>query len=188
MFVKMSLRDRVICFADFAGMTLLFCLPYANSLPPMAPFLFLQPVPNCFPRVCLRTIFAAVLKVFLPLTTSANSGTATSNKSAPTRFADGTIYLRKNWIAVLPITCEVHQILVHLVDQHLYRMEALVVLEQPSCNVFYVRNECWKLFWKSKQDEWYRQIQTVFFHRSCLSSQYEHYEKNFWAAVWIAGC
>ena len=38
------------------------------------------------------------------------------------------------------------------------------------------------------QDEWYRQIEKVFFPRSRLSSQYEYYEKNFWAAVWIAGC
>ena len=27
-----------------------------------------------------------------------------------------------------------------------------------------------------------------FFHRSCLSSQCEYYEKIFWAVVWIAGC
>ena len=43
--------------------------------------------------------------LFLPLTTYAVSGTANSNKSAPTRFAAGTIYLRKNGIAVLAITC-----------------------------------------------------------------------------------
>ena len=93
MFVKMSLRDRLIRFADFVGMTLLALR-----------FLRL-PSPNCFLRVYLPTLFAAVLKFFLPLTTSAISGTANSNKSAPTRFAAGTIYLRKNGIAVLPITC-----------------------------------------------------------------------------------
>ena len=43
-------------------------------------------------------------------------------------------------------------------------------------------------FWTSEQDEWYRQIQRVFFCRLCLSSQCEYCEKNFWAAVWIAGC
>ena len=31
---------------------------------------------------------------------------------------------------------QVHRILVHVVNQHLYRMESLLVLKQPSCNVF----------------------------------------------------
>ena len=98
MFVKMSLRDRLVCFADFVGMNLVACRL------PIAPFLFLLPLPNCFLTVCLPTLFAAVFKLFLPLTTSAYSGTANSNKSAPTRFAAATIYLRQNGIAVLPIT------------------------------------------------------------------------------------
>ena len=92
MFVKRSLRDRVICFAVFVGMTLL-----ALRL--------LLPLPNCFLRVCLPTLFAALLKFFPPLTTSAISGRAKSNKSEPTHFAAGTVCLRKNGIAVLPITC-----------------------------------------------------------------------------------
>ena len=92
MFVKMSLRDLLICFADSVGMILLAVL-------------FLLPLPNCFLKVCLPTLFAAVLKFFLPPTTTAISGTAISNKSAPTRFAAGTKDLRKNGIAVLPITC-----------------------------------------------------------------------------------
>ena len=99
MFKKMSLRDRLIGFVDFVGMTLLellFLLP---------PVLLRIPPPNCFLEVCLPTLFGAVLIFFLPLTPSAISGTANSNKSAPTRFAAGTIYLRKIGIAVLPITC-----------------------------------------------------------------------------------
>ena len=92
MFVKMSLRDRLICFADFVGM-------------PLLAVFFLLPLPNCFLRVCLPTLFAAVLKFFLPLTTSAISGTANSNKSAPTRFTAGTIYLRNIGSTVLPKTC-----------------------------------------------------------------------------------
>ena len=123
MFVKMSLRDRLTCFVDFVGMNLLALL-------------FPLPLPNCFLRVCLPTLFAAVFKIFLPLTTSAISGTANSNKSAPTRFAAGTIYLRKNGIAVLPITCASAPKPVHVVDQHLYSMESLLVLKQPSCHVF----------------------------------------------------
>ena len=123
MFAKMSLRDRLICFAEFVGMTLLAVF-------------FLLPLPNCFPRVCLPTIFADVLKFFLPLTTSAISGGAILNKSAPKRFAAGTIYLRKNGTAVHPIIVQVHRIPVHVVDQHLYRMRSLTVLKQPSCKVF----------------------------------------------------
>ena len=92
MCVKMSFHDRLICFADFVGMTLLAVL-------------FLLPLPNCFLRVCLPTLFADVLKLFLTLTTSAIVGTAVSNKSAPTHSAAGTIYLRQNGIAVLSITC-----------------------------------------------------------------------------------
>ena len=91
MFVKMSHRDRLDCLVDFVGVILLCLLRL--------------PSPSCFLRVCFPTLFAAVLKSFLPLTTSAISGTANSNKSAPTRFAAGTTYLRKNGIAVLPITC-----------------------------------------------------------------------------------
>ena len=91
----MSLRDRLVCFADFVGMNLLAL----RFLLPTAPFRLRLPSPNCFLKVCLPTFFAAVLKFFLPLTTSAISGTANSNKSAPTRFAAGTIYLRKNGIA-----------------------------------------------------------------------------------------
>ena len=96
MFVKMSIRDRLDCLVDFVGMILLFLLPSVRLR---------LPSPNCFLRVCFPTLFAAVLKFFLPLTTSAISGTANSNMSAPMRFAAGTTYLRKTGIAVLPITC-----------------------------------------------------------------------------------
>ena len=58
-----------------------------------------------FLRVCLPLVFAAVLKLFQPLATSANFGAATSNKSALMRFAAGTIHSRKNGIAVLLGTC-----------------------------------------------------------------------------------
>ena len=97
----MSLRYRLICFADFVGMTLLALL---FLLPPV---LLRLPSSNCFLKVCLPTLFAAVLIFFLPITTSAISGTANSNKSAPTCFAAGTIYLRKNGIEVLPKTCAI---------------------------------------------------------------------------------
>ena len=86
--------------------------------------------------VCLQTLFLAVLNNFLPLTISAISGTAKSDKLAPTRFAAGTIYSRKNEVAVLPNTSESAQNPFHAVNQYLYSFEFLFVLKQPSCNVF----------------------------------------------------
>ena len=93
------------------------CFPYANSLPPTAPYrlqlpstygsLLQLPCPICFFRVRFPTLFAADLKDFLQLISSPISGAANSNKSAPTRFAAGTIFLRKNGIAVLPIACAI---------------------------------------------------------------------------------
>ena len=89
MFVEMTLRDQLICFADFAGMTLL-----AVSI--------LLPLPNCFLRICLPKLFAAVLKFFLPPTTSSISGSANSNRSAPTCFALGR-YIYAKWKGSSPI-------------------------------------------------------------------------------------
>ena len=121
MFVKMSLRDRLICFADFVGMTLLALR-----------FLWL-PSPNCFLRVCLPTLFAAVLKFFLPLTTSAISGTASQHLRV---LQLGRYIYAKMELQFSQQLVQVHQIPVHVVDQHLYSMESLLVLKQPSCNVF----------------------------------------------------
>ena len=70
----MSLRDRLDCLVDYVGMILL-CL---------------VPLPNFFFRVCFPTLFAAVLKVILPLITSPISAAANSNMSSPMRFAAGT--------------------------------------------------------------------------------------------------
>ena len=92
MFVRTSPRDRRIRFVDFVGMILLTVF-------------FPLPLLNCFLRVCLPTLFETVLKFFLPITTSETSDTANSNKSAPTRFSAGTMYLRKNETAVLSKIC-----------------------------------------------------------------------------------
>ena len=126
MFVKLSLRDRLDCLVVFVGIILLAVF-------------FLLPSPNCIFRVCFPTHFAAVLKFFIPLTTSAISGTANSNKSAPTRFAAGTIYLRKNGIAVLAITCARAQVPFPSVFQPLYSMEFQLVLKQPPCSIVCVK-------------------------------------------------
>ena len=84
----MSLLDRQLRFKLLTGM-LFFCLP----------------PPSYFLNVCLPTLLAAVLKFFFPLTTSATSGTANSNKSAPTRFTAGAIYFLKKGMADVPKTC-----------------------------------------------------------------------------------
>ena len=76
----------------------LCCKDYASSF-------FLPPLPSCFLRVCLPTLFAAVSKCFPPLTTSAIFDAANSNISAATCFAAGTVYFHKNGIAFLPFTC-----------------------------------------------------------------------------------
>ena len=138
MFVKISLRDRLDCLVDFVGMILLCFLAVRLWLPSLSP--------SCFLRVFFPTLFAAVLKFFLPLTTSAISGTANSNMSAPMRFAAGTTYLRKKGTAVLPITCARAPNPLPSVFQPLYNMEFLLVLKQPSCSIVCVKNECWTLF------------------------------------------
>ena len=125
MFVKMSLRDRLDrldCLVDFVEMILLRLLP----------------LPNCFLRVCFPTLYAAVLKFFLPLTTSAISGTANSNKSAPTRrhiYAKMEMQFSQYFV-------QVHRILFPSVFQPLYCMEFLLVLKQPPFSVVCVKNEC----------------------------------------------
>ena len=149
-FVKMFLRDQLACFADFVELTLL------------AVFLLL-PVPTCFLTVCLPTFFAAVLKLYLLLTTTSVSGAANSNQSAATRFPTRTINLL-NWsIAGLPISCA-------RTANHLPRCSSLSLLngistcsKHPSCSVFFGRNEWWILSQTSKQDECYRSIQKFFF-------------------------
>ena len=88
MFVRMSLRDRLDCLLDFVGIFLLCLLP----------------LPNSFFKVCFPKFLEVDSKDFLPLIISPISGAANSNMSAPKRFAAGTTYLRRNEIAVLPIT------------------------------------------------------------------------------------
>ena len=132
MFKKSSARDRLVCFADIVGMTLLAVF-------------FPLPIPNCFLRVGLPTILAAVLTIFLPLTTSTFSGETLSKKPTNTRFASETTYLGKTGIFPQKLG-PVHRTPVHDVDQYLYRMESQFMLEQPPCIVFYTRNECWRLF------------------------------------------
>ena len=122
----MSLRDQLDCSVDFVGM-ILICS---------------KPLPNCFFKVCFPTLFAAVLKVLLPLITSPISGAANSKMSAPMHFATGTTYLRKKGVEVLPVTIARASNPIPSVFQQLYSMEFLLVLKQPSCSIVRVRNEC----------------------------------------------
>ena len=103
-------------------------------------------LPSFSLTVCLPTFFAAVLNFFLPLTTSAISGAANSNKSASRRFEAETTQLRKNRIAVLPITCTSARIPDHVVDQYLYRIESPLFLKQASCNFFRVKRNVGDFF------------------------------------------
>ena len=128
MFVKMSLRDRLICFADFVGMTL-FALRFL--LPPVRLRL---PPPNYFLKVSLPTLFAAVLIFFLPLTNSAIHGTAKSKHLSVLQL--GRYIEAKMKLQFSQYLVQVHRILVPVVDQHLYRTESLLVLKQTPCNVF----------------------------------------------------
>ena len=98
---KNVLRDRVVCFIDSVGLTPLACFMPEPALS------FRHPQLNRFPRVCLPTLFAAVLKLFLPKTTSAISGAANSDKSAPTYFAAGTQCLQQ-YTQMMPEPLQYH--------------------------------------------------------------------------------
>ena len=82
MFMKKPFHDPLVCVETFVGRT-----PLAVS--------FLLPLSNWSLRVCFPTFYAAVLKFFLPLTTSAVSDAGCSNSSKFTHFAAGTLKLRK---------------------------------------------------------------------------------------------
>ena len=68
--------------------------------------LFLLPLSNYCLNDCFPTFFAALLKLFPPLATSAILDTASSNKSAPTRFAGRTKYKGKLGKTVLTKLCK----------------------------------------------------------------------------------
>ena len=58
-----------------------------------------------FSEFAVTLLFAAVLKFFVPLTTSSTVGAVNSKMSAPTNFAPGKTYWHNYRIAVLPLTC-----------------------------------------------------------------------------------
>ena len=84
MFVRRSPRDRLVCLAEFVGINLLAVL-------------LLLPMTKCFLRVCLPTLIAALLKFFLPLTVSAVSGAASSNKVSTQKFCSCDYFFTQKW-------------------------------------------------------------------------------------------
>ena len=85
----MTLGDRLPCFEDFVGKTLLCLLP----------------LPKHFLKVCLVAIFGELLKLFLPVPLSAFSGAAKFIEPTFMRFASVASYLCENGFAVPSITC-----------------------------------------------------------------------------------
>ena len=146
MFSKKSLRDRLVCFAEFVRITLLAVL------------LLLQ-LPNCFFRVCVLSFFDAILNFIPPLTASATLAKANSNKSKSTRFTAGTIHQRKKERRFFQQPVQFNWIHFVVIDQYHYRLKSLFVLKQPSCRELFVRNVCSTFSETSERDEWYRQIQ-----------------------------
>ena len=114
-----------VCWNDFAYMP-----PEAEllsaycffSLPATSTQLFF--FRNCFST--FHTLYSC-FEFFLLLTTSAISGATNSNKSAPTRFAAGTTYLRKLEVQFSDWLVQVQRTTFHAVDQYPYRFEFLPI-------------------------------------------------------------
>ena len=102
-FVKRSLRDRQVCFADFMEW---LRLPASLTPTPSTCCFFALPATTtqqfsqslCFHPLCDCFYF------FLALTNFATSDEAISDKPAPTRFSAGTTFSREKGIAVLRLT------------------------------------------------------------------------------------
>ena len=107
--------------------------------------LFRPTLSSCFLEVCPATFFAEA-SIFLPFTSSAIFSTANSIKSTPTRFAAGTVYLRKNGIVVILITCASapkHLSLCRLIP---LQIGIYACFGATTFNVCQVRKECWRFF------------------------------------------
>ena len=98
MFVKRSLREELDCLITFFGIR----------------FLCLLPVINRFLKICLSTLFAALLNLFLPIR---------SNHHPQVLQSGLPIYVRKELLLSQKLV-QVHRILFHAIDQYLYSMES----------------------------------------------------------------
>ena len=115
-----------VCFAVFAGMTLLASLQYAIWFP------FLVAATQLFSHILASHTLCSCLEIFQPLTTSAIPGAVNCKKLAPPNFAAGSTYSRKMELQFSQEFMRVHRITFHAVHQNPYRMESLLVLKKPS--------------------------------------------------------
>ena len=152
----MSFHDRLVCIADFVGLTFVAVL-------------FLRPIPNCF----LGVFFPHSLQPsgnFFHHQSINNLGEFWQSKiqqNSTHEFCRWNVIFTQKWqpgsLKNLG-KCTESSSLVHVFDHYLYWIESPLLLKQSSFHVFYVRNECWRIFWTSKQDEWFWQIKRVFFN------------------------
>ena len=107
MFVGRCPCDRLVCFADAFGKTLLVVF-------------FLLPTQQISQSLSSLTLCSCI-EIVSTFNNVWIFGAADSNKSAPSHFAAGTTCLRKNGIADLPDTCASLRNPVHVVDQNFYK-------------------------------------------------------------------
>ena len=124
MFAEFFVYYRLACLVNFVGMILFSAIRR----------------PCCFLKVTSLTFFGSNQKILLQPTTSSIFGAAISKKSA----VQCNLLQWERHISELPTPkfVEVYRIPFHDIDHFFYGMEFLVVLNQPSCRIFSVKNEC----------------------------------------------
>ena len=133
MFVEMSFHDRLVCFVDSVGMTLLAVL-------------FLLPLPNCLLRVCFLTL-CCCFKILPTTNNLCNFWRSKFQQINIHKFCswDDTFTQERNCGSPNNL-CKCTESLCTLSTNTFYRIESLLVWKQPPCSVFFVRKECWRLF------------------------------------------
>ena len=134
MFVKVSLPDRLVCFADFVGTILIACFTYASSILLIPAFRCLLLLPNCFLSLHSQSL-QLCWKFFC--------------RKQLLQFVTQQFFTSQYR--------QMQRSLFHAVNQKAYGMEPLIAWRQLTRKFHSVRKRSWKLFWTSKQDEWYRQ-------------------------------
>ena len=126
-----------------------FSMNYWSALQMLSEWIYLSasPIPSNLllplPYFSFQTSSSHTLCTWLdnfpPLWGSAFSGAAKSKKSAPSRCASETTFLRKNGNAVPQKFVQVHQ--------YPPRMESLILLKQSSWNIVFVKKDSWRHFY-----------------------------------------
>ena len=170
--MNISLRDRLFRSLDLDWMTWL-----ADR--------FLLPPPSCLFRICVPTFSAAALKFCLPLTTSAISGTANPNKSAPICLAAGTTFFFKKGVAVLSIIwARAPNPRPRCLPIPLYYGSS-TSLETTIWYTFSIKNENQTLFWTWEQIWLFPQKQLEVSPQTYHANEFVHYERSFSTAYGI---